>query len=105
MQLVANRQRITLPAGKDKPIPLTDENKSLADYGVPGNTTLRLKDLGFQVGYRWLYIWEYVSGGICVARGCMLTTSSQAGPIFLNPLFLVLSQKIWGPYEVSALQL
>lgn len=58
-QLVANRQRLGLPTG-EKPIPLTDENKTLAEYGVSDDVSLRLKDLGPQVGYRWLYIWEYV---------------------------------------------
>lgn len=64
-QLVPNRQRITLPnaADKDKkPLPLTDDKKTLADYGVGEDGALRLKDLGMQVGYRWLYIWEYVRG-------------------------------------------
>lgn len=64
-----NRQRITLPNALDKekkPLPLTDDKKTLADYGVGEDGALRLKDLGFQVGYRWLYIWEYVSAGLQV---------------------------------------
>ncbi|WVN86919.1 uncharacterized protein L203_102093 [Cryptococcus depauperatus CBS 7841] len=85
--LVFNRQRITLPNASGKPIPLTDENKTLTDYGVGEGANLRLKDLGKQVGYRTLYLWEY------------------AGPIFLNPLFLHFSHLIWGKYDPSPLQL
>lgn len=43
---------------------MTDENKSLADCGVGEGAKLKLKDLGKQVGYRVLYLWEYVSN-IC----------------------------------------
>ncbi|WOO83977.1 Very-long-chain enoyl-CoA reductase [Vanrija pseudolonga] len=88
-KFVPNRQRLTAPSGgeKEKPLPLTDEGKSLADYGVADGAKLRLKDLGYQVGYRWLFIWEYI------------------GPIFINPALLYVSQYIWGPYEPSQLQL
>lgn len=62
LQYVPNRQRLLYSVpGQTKPVPLTDENKSLADYGIEDGAVIRLKDLGFQVGYRWLYIWEYVS--------------------------------------------
>lgn len=86
-KLVANRQRITVPNITGKPTPLTDESKTLADYGVGEGAKLKLKDLGKQVGYRVLYLWEYV------------------GPIFLNPLFLYYSHLIWGQYDPSPLQL
>ena len=60
--MVFNRQRITLPtSGEGKPLALVDESKSLGSYGVPEGAKLRLKDLGPQVAYRWLYLWEYVS--------------------------------------------
>lgn len=58
---MSNRQRLGLPTGDKKPLPLTDEGKSLAEYGVSDGDSLRLKDLGVQIGYRWLYVWEYVS--------------------------------------------
>nr|XP_018260378.1 enoyl reductase [Kwoniella dejecticola CBS 10117]OBR82536.1 enoyl reductase [Kwoniella dejecticola CBS 10117] len=88
-QLVPNRQRITFPSvdGASKPVPLTDESRSLESYNVAEGSKLKLKDLGKQVGYRTLYLWEYV------------------GPIFLNPLFLHLSTYLWGNYQYSALQL
>ncbi|WVQ79326.1 hypothetical protein IAT38_001423 [Cryptococcus sp. DSM 104549] len=86
-KFVPNRQRITLPKTSGKPTPLTDESKTLADYGVGEGAKLRLKDLGRQVGYRVLYLLEYV------------------GPIFLNPLFLQYSHLLWGHYEPSTLQL
>lgn len=61
--MVFNRQRLTLPpsSGTAKALALVDEGKSLGDYGVPEGAKLRLKDLGPQVAYRWLYLWEYVS--------------------------------------------
>ena len=69
--MVFNRQRLTLPVeGQAKPVVLADEKKTLADYGVSEGAKLRLKDLGPQVAYRWLYLWEYVS--------LMNTYSSQA---------------------------
>ncbi|WWC92730.1 uncharacterized protein L201_007689 [Kwoniella dendrophila CBS 6074] len=86
-KLLPNRQRITLPSTSGKPIPLTDESKSLSSYNVGEGAKLRLKDLGQQVGYRVLYLWEYV------------------GPIFLNPLLLKASTLLWGEYTPSALQL
>jgi very-long-chain enoyl-CoA reductase len=53
---------LTLPVeGQAKPVVLADEKKTLADYGVTEGAKLRLKDLGPQVAYRWLYLWEYVS--------------------------------------------
>ena len=59
--MVFNRQRLTLPVeGQAKPVVLADEKKTLADYGVSEGAKLRLKDLGPQVAYRWLYLWEYV---------------------------------------------
>ncbi len=60
-QLVANRQRLTVPSGGPKPTPLVDEAKTLAAYGVADNAEVRLKDLGKQVPYRMLYLFEYVS--------------------------------------------
>ncbi|WWC73769.1 uncharacterized protein I206_107741 [Kwoniella pini CBS 10737] len=88
-KLLPNRQRITLPSvnGAGKPIPLTEESRSLESYDVKDGSKLKLKDLGKQVGYRTLYLWEYV------------------GPIFLNPLFLHLSTYLWGDYKFSPLQL
>jgi len=59
--MVFNRQRLTYPIeGQAKPLALTDEKKTLGDYGVAEGAKLRLKDLGPQVPYRWLYLWEYV---------------------------------------------
>ncbi|WVQ75160.1 hypothetical protein IAR50_004769 [Cryptococcus sp. DSM 104548] len=86
-KMIANRQRITLPGVASKPVALVDEDKTLAEYGVGEGAKLRLKDLGQQVGYRTLYLWEY------------------AGPIVLNPLLLYYSQAIWGHYDPSPLQI
>ena len=57
-----NRQRLTYGVSSTvKPTPLVDEAKTLGSYGVPDGATLRMKDLGRQVGYKYLYLWEYVS--------------------------------------------
>ncbi|WVR08123.1 hypothetical protein IAU60_005169 [Kwoniella sp. DSM 27419] len=86
-RLVPNRQRVTLPNSTGKPTPLTDETKTLASYNVGEGTKLKLKDLGQQVSYRTLYLWEY------------------AGPIVLNPLLLHASKLLWGNYHSSHLQI
>lgn len=85
--MVFNRQRITLaPSGEGKPLALVDESKSLASYGVPEGAKLRLKDLGPQVAYRWLYLWEYVSiyhppqSGYQLIRMCREVSSSSTQP-------------------------
>ena len=98
-----NRQRLTISKGEGKPTPLTDESKSLASYGVGDKAELRLKDLGKQVPYRYLYLWEYV--GHSNYKEMDLWLIHQAGPIFINPLFLKLSHHIWGAYTPSALQM
>jgi len=62
-QFVANRQRLTFPDKLDargKAVALTEDDKTLGDYGVGEKSTLRLKDLGAQTSYRNLYLWEYV---------------------------------------------
>jgi len=109
-QFVANRQRLTFPAKTDargKPLALTDESKTLGDYGVGEKATLRLKDLGAQTSYRNLYLWEYVSGCISGSRlvGDREEADGQVGVPFLNPLFLYLAPKIWGNFVPSILQL
>ncbi|RXK41823.1 enoyl reductase [Tremella mesenterica] len=85
---VPARQRLTAPSPAGlKPVPLVDESKSLDDYGVGEGGQLKLKDLGRQVGYRVLYLWEY------------------AGPVFLVPIWLRYSYLLWGKYEHSSLQI
>ncbi|CAD6570451.1 MAG: 3-oxo-5a-steroid 4- dehydrogenase [Tremellales sp. Tagirdzhanova-0007] len=84
--LVPNRQRVNLPVSDGK-VPLIDDKRSLGSYGVGEGSNLMVKDLGRQVNYRALYLWEY------------------AGPIFLNPLLLYLSHFLWGEYQPSALQM
>jgi very-long-chain enoyl-CoA reductase len=106
--MVFNRQRIILPVeGQAKPLVLADEKKTLADYGVSEGAKLRLKDLGPQVAYRWLYLWEYVSFRLRVQSQAY----NQGGVIFLNPALFWLSQTragsivpTWGPYQPSDLQ-
>ncbi|RSH93376.1 3-oxo-5a-steroid 4- dehydrogenase [Saitozyma podzolica] len=85
-QLVANRQRLKLPVSEGKPVALTDESRTIGSYGVKEGSQLQVKDLGRQIEYRVLYLWEY------------------AGPIFLNPLFVQFSFLLWGKYDLSTLQ-
>jgi very-long-chain enoyl-CoA reductase len=106
--MVFNRQRLTLPVeGQAKPVVLADEKKTLSDYGISEGAKLRLKDLGPQVAYRWLYLWEYVS----FLSICRLKLTMKGGVIFLNPALFWLSQTsaasvipTWGPYQPSDLQ-
>ena len=100
---------MTLPVeGQAKPVVLADEKKTLADYGVSEGAKLRLKDLGPQVAYRWLYLWEYVSSAVGSLEKKLKT---KGGVIFLNPALFWLSQTragsiipTWGPYQPSDLQ-
>jgi len=106
--MVFNRQRLTFPVeGQAKPVALTEEGKTLGDYGVGESAKLRLKDLGPQVPYRWLYLWEYVS----LPSQTEMRTDQKGGVIFLNPALFWLSQlsgasivPTWGPYQPSDLQ-
>ena len=66
-QFVANRQRLIIESDGKK-VPLVDEDQTLASYGVVDGSALRLKDLGRQTAYKWLYIWEYVSWFFYVQR-------------------------------------
>jgi very-long-chain enoyl-CoA reductase len=100
---------LTLPVeGQAKPVVLADEKKTLADYGVSEGAKLRLKDLGPQVAYRWLYLWEYVS---LILTALERKLTKKGGVIFLNPALFWLSQTragsiipTWGPYQPSDLQ-
>jgi hypothetical protein len=93
--MVFNRQRLTLPVeGQTKPVVLADEKKTLADYGVSEGAKLRLKDLGPQVAYRWLYLWEYVS---LLGRSSVQTQAHDLGRSHLPQpgTVLVISDKGW----------
>lgn len=44
----------------NKKILLSNPKKTLADYGLNNNTTILIKDLGPQIGWRFTYIVEYL---------------------------------------------
>ncbi|KAF1775897.1 3-oxo-5-alpha-steroid 4-dehydrogenase, C-terminal [Phytophthora cactorum] len=41
-------------------VPLTDDSKLLVDYGVKSGSTLVFRDLGPQIGYRTVFVAEYL---------------------------------------------
>jgi very-long-chain enoyl-CoA reductase len=79
-KLTPDRQRIT--TGDKKPL-LDDRAKS----GAKSGDDLYVKDLGPQIGWRTVFLIEYF------------------GPIFIHPLFFLASQKYYGSYEVSDVQI
>ena len=48
------------PSDKQAPIPLTKEGNTVQDYEIPAGATLRVKDLGPQIGYRTVFLAEYL---------------------------------------------
>lgn len=79
-KLYPDRQRITT---EDKKPLLDDRAKS----GVKNGDDLYVKDLGPQIGWRTVFLIEYF------------------GPIFIHPLFFMASQKYYGAYEYSDMQI
>jgi very-long-chain enoyl-CoA reductase len=43
----------------DKTIRLDDDSKTVASYGLGESPVLTMKDLGPQIGYRTVFLWEY----------------------------------------------
>lgn len=48
------------PSSTQKPISLSKEGNTLQDYSIPPGSTLRVKDLGLQIGYRTVFLAEYL---------------------------------------------
>ncbi|EEY67325.1 3-oxo-5-alpha-steroid 4-dehydrogenase, putative [Phytophthora infestans T30-4] len=55
-----NRQSLKLQQDGETLVPLTDDSKLLVDYGVKSGSTLVFRDLGPQIGYRTVFVAEYL---------------------------------------------
>lgn len=85
-KIKANRLRITTLDDKGKHVPLNKET-SFGANGISGKTaTLYVKDLGPQLGWRTVYILEYL------------------GPLIFHPLWYLLAPKIWGDFHYTQTQ-
>ncbi|EGG24712.1 synaptic glycoprotein SC2-like protein [Cavenderia fasciculata] len=75
-----DRQRfVTSQLGPDnKPIVLSDDNKTLSHYKITSDNTLVFKDLGPQVSWTTVFLTEY------------------AGPLLIYPIFYFFGQQIYG---------
>jgi len=54
------RQSFKFNGAKETVVRLSDDKKTLKEYGVTETTTLIFKDLGPQIGYRTVFVWEYL---------------------------------------------
>ncbi|CEG42382.1 3-oxo-5-alpha-steroid 4 [Plasmopara halstedii] len=54
------RQSFKLLQSDQSLVPLTDDTKVLVDYGIKNDSTLVFRDLGPQIGYRTVFIAEYL---------------------------------------------
>jgi len=89
-RLYPDRIRLTIPGPEGKPVVLSDD-KTLSSYAINEKTEIILKDLGPQVGYKTVFIVEYL------------------GPLVLYPLFTLplVREFIYGsakPYNPNFVQ-
>ena len=57
--LIKVRQALKIMVTEKEPLRLTDDKKTLADYSVKMDTHIILRDIGPQVGYRDVFVFEY----------------------------------------------
>jgi very-long-chain enoyl-CoA reductase len=61
-------------------VALTDESRTIGSYGVKEGSQLQVKDLGKQIDYRVLYLWEYVSSLPVLHRETSRSATSASLP-------------------------
>lgn len=76
-----DRQRLTLPSdGGDKAGPPVQDDATVSTSGLHSAGKVVVKDLGPQIGYKAVFVWEYL------------------GPLVIYPLFYAFQRSVYGEH-------